>query len=245
LIFDKMNKLLVGTMILFIFVGYIGPAFADGNGMADSTIAAFVEPSIAASVDVTPNGGWFEFSFSKPNVMVQGCPHIAPFFNCMPSLGTPTNFAKDPPWNFECPKSGCLLTITDAFLYGDSFKVYEHISGEPVQIGTTSIVPTNDSASCGADPEVCIQDPNISSGIFSLGPGSHSISIMAEPIVLMGAAYFKIESNDVAVSGELLSLDSSALVIAGLTASAAWLIPSVAGIAGTGIYLVKQRANRE
>ncbi|MFQ5440813.1 MAG: hypothetical protein ACE5DL_05055 [Nitrosopumilaceae archaeon] len=47
------------------------------------------------------------------------------------------------------------------------------------------------------------------------------------------------------VAGELLSVNSSALVIAGLTGSAAWMIPAVAGIAGAGIYLVKLRTNRE
>jgi len=47
------------------------------------------------------------------------------------------------------------------------------------------------------------------------------------------------------VAGELLSLDSSSLVVAGLTSSAVWMIPTVAGIAGAGLYLVKLRANRD
>ena len=47
------------------------------------------------------------------------------------------------------------------------------------------------------------------------------------------------------VAGDLLSLDSSALVIGGLASSAVWMIPAVAGIAGAGIYLVKTRANRD
>lgn len=47
------------------------------------------------------------------------------------------------------------------------------------------------------------------------------------------------------VAGELLSIDSSALVIAGLTGSAAWMIPTIAGIAGAGLYLVKFRTNRD
>lgn len=47
------------------------------------------------------------------------------------------------------------------------------------------------------------------------------------------------------VAGELLSLDTSALVVAGLTSSAAWMIPAVAGIAGAGIYLIKSKANRD
>jgi len=47
------------------------------------------------------------------------------------------------------------------------------------------------------------------------------------------------------VAGEILSIDSSALVVAGLTSSAVWMIPTLAGIAGAGVYLVKLRANRD
>ena len=46
------------------------------------------------------------------------------------------------------------------------------------------------------------------------------------------------------VVGELLPIDSSALMIAGLTTSAVWMVPAVAGLAGVGVYLVKFRANR-
>ena len=42
------------------------------------------------------------------------------------------------------------------------------------------------------------------------------------------------------VAGELLSLDSSALVIGGLS-SIIWMVPAVAGILGTGVILVKFR----
>jgi len=45
------------------------------------------------------------------------------------------------------------------------------------------------------------------------------------------------------VAGELLSVSSSALMIAGLTTSAVWMIPTVAGLAGAGVYLVKFRKN--
>lgn len=48
-----------------------------------------------------------------------------------------------------------------------------------------------------------------------------------------------------AVAGELLSLDSMALVVAGLSSSAVWMIPTVVGLAGAGIYLIKTRTNRD
>jgi len=46
------------------------------------------------------------------------------------------------------------------------------------------------------------------------------------------------------VAGELLPLDTSALMIAGLTSMSVWMIPTVLGLAGVGVYLVKFRANR-
>ena len=43
------------------------------------------------------------------------------------------------------------------------------------------------------------------------------------------------------VAGELLPLDSSALMIAGLTSMSVWMVPTVLGLAGAGVYLVKFR----
>ncbi|MDH3278500.1 MAG: hypothetical protein OEM21_10430 [Nitrosopumilus sp.] len=47
------------------------------------------------------------------------------------------------------------------------------------------------------------------------------------------------------VAGELLSINSSTLVIGGLASSAVWIVPTIAGIAGAGVYIVKLRANRD
>ena len=46
------------------------------------------------------------------------------------------------------------------------------------------------------------------------------------------------------VAGELLALNSSALVIGGL-GSMIWMVPAVAGLIGAGVYLVKFRVNKE
>jgi hypothetical protein len=50
---------------------------------------------------------------------------------------------------------------------------------------------------------------------------------------------------DELVAGELLPIMSSALVIAGVSTIAVWMIPTVLGLAGAGGYLIKFRANRE
>jgi len=93
---------------------------------------------------------------------------------------------------------------------------------------------------------------NVIEGLFCVGPneemvfGTDSLSGLA---VLDSRPYASLiiwdSLLDPTVAGELLSLDTSALMIAGLTSSAVWMIPTVLGLAGAGVYLVKYRANRD
>jgi hypothetical protein len=45
------------------------------------------------------------------------------------------------------------------------------------------------------------------------------------------------------VAGELLPLNTTALFVSGITSSAIWMIPTLAGIAGAGVYFTKFRKN--
>ena len=47
------------------------------------------------------------------------------------------------------------------------------------------------------------------------------------------------------VGGESLSVDTTALFVSGVGVNAAWLLPMIAGVAGTGLYLIKFRTNKE
>ena len=47
------------------------------------------------------------------------------------------------------------------------------------------------------------------------------------------------------VGGELLPIDSTALLLAGIQSSAIWMMPALAGIAGAGAYFVRTRMNKE
>jgi len=47
------------------------------------------------------------------------------------------------------------------------------------------------------------------------------------------------------VGGEFLPIDSTALLLAGLQTSAIWILPAVAGLAGTGYYLIRFRSKQE
>jgi hypothetical protein len=51
--------------------------------------------------------------------------------------------------------------------------------------------------------------------------------------------------NPLPVAGELLPLDSTALLIGGLSSMSVFMIPAVAGIAGAAVYLVKHRDNKK
>lgn len=46
------------------------------------------------------------------------------------------------------------------------------------------------------------------------------------------------------VAGELIPMDSTALFLAGLSTSAVWMIPTLAGLVGTGISIAKLRGNK-
>jgi len=70
----------------------------------------------------------------------------------------------------------------------------------------------------------------------SLGPITTEIDNLLNPFGL--ALAFAQEQQ---VAGELLSLDTSALMIAGLASMSVWMIPTVLGLAGAGVYLVKFR----
>jgi len=93
------------------------------------------------------------------------------------------------PFEFDCTLGGgCRITVTDAFLQGDQFEVFDF----GASIGTTSAVAA--SGSCGTNPDVCLASPGASSGVFNVGEGAHSMTIVAivSPFG-SGGAFFKID----------------------------------------------------
>ena len=53
-----------------------------------------------------------------------------------------------------------------------------------------------------------------------------------------------VETSSLTVAGEIIPIDNSALFLAGIQSMTVWMIPTVLGLAGAGVYLVKFRANR-
>ena len=56
---------------------------------------------------------------------------------------------------------------------------------------------------------------------------------------------FDVMVMDSMIGGELLSTDTTALMVAGLQSSAIWMLPALAGAAGAGAYYIKGRMNKD
>jgi hypothetical protein len=187
-------------VIALASIGFLSlPALAQQPAAAPSPQNGIGErpqsPSTARMAPAGPvavGGPWNEFSFTAAGSLAKGCaPADSSGLGCVPSSSGNSHFAGAPPWTFVAPSDGVTLTVTDAFLKGDSFEVLD--SGSP--IGSTSSVPTS-STDCGSDPAVCLTDPTVSHGVFDLGPGPHSITIKALTSPFgAGAAYFRIDNK--------------------------------------------------
>ncbi len=80
-------------------------------------------------------------------------------------------------------------------------------------------------------------------GTINENPGAGTNS----GIVLVISGFFNDNLPNLCpiVGGELLPIDSTALMLAGLQSSAIWMLPILAGAAGIGAYYIKTRMNKD
>jgi hypothetical protein len=159
----------------------------EGNGVVSREVGGqAASPGTGSMQGPVPIGGpWNEFLFADPGSFATGCQGGA----CVPSSGGNSVFADDPPWTFTAPAEGATLTVTDVAWLGDQFEIFDF----GTQLGATS-TPQDLGGDCGDDPEVCITDPRVSQGLFSLSPGPHEITIRAKLSPFgVGAAHFRVD----------------------------------------------------
>lgn len=145
-------------------------------------------------------GIFYQFGFTDAGVATTGCqPEDPAGLFCIPSSGTPTQFADAPAWTFIAPAGGSTLLVVDAFSSGDQFEVLDF--GSP--LGSTSL-PIG-GTDCGDDPVSCLADTAMSQAVFALAAGAHSITIV--PLLSpdgLGSGYFKVDAvAEVSTSGTL------------------------------------------
>ena len=129
---------------------------------------------------VITTGQWYEFHYHGAGDWGHECAG-----DCV--AGTPSGISVDadtPPWTIS---GDVALTITDAFLGGDNFSVFDNAA----LVGTTPVVGT--AGNCSSAVATCLVDPEMSHATFALGSGSHSITIQVENSPHgSGAAFFQV-----------------------------------------------------
>jgi hypothetical protein len=120
--------------------------------------------------EYVPGSGWERFSWN----------------------GGPGVFHNEGPFTFTSTAELNYLKVTDAFLDGDQFEVYDF--GELI---LTTSEPTDSGASIGDDFDGAFDDPRWSSGAVLLEPGPHSIEFFIIRVpdgFPSGGAAFEVEA---------------------------------------------------
>lgn len=151
--------------------------------LASCVLAAV--PSLA-SADPISTGQWYTFGFGDGAGAAIG--NGSGF-----TLGTDPNSvaAPDTPWTFTLGELGGTLTVSDGFLSGDQFELFD--GGSSLGATSTPVV----GADCGNDISACLASSAHSHGVFTLGAGAHSITgdALLSPFAGGGAAFFTVTPN--------------------------------------------------
>jgi hypothetical protein len=128
-------------------------------------------PSAMARADsITVGGGWQTFSWTS----------------------APGSFNAEGTLSFTTSQTA-KLTVTDAFLDGDRFQVFDGAKS----LGLTS-VPADDGTQVSGDPDAARANPKFSSAVFALTAGSHAITIKTVGIAAghpSGTAFLRVDSD--------------------------------------------------
>jgi hypothetical protein len=145
------------------------------------TVVCLVGPLHANDITFG-NANWYEFAFSTTGV------DATAGSGTTPSSGGNSEYAPAGPWTFTSTVP-FTLTVTDAFLEGDAFNIFNFSS----LIGSTSSVSNTGNSSGTSDPVVAMLIAELSHGVFSLVAGSYSLTIQPYQVVSTGAAYFRTD----------------------------------------------------
>ncbi len=149
-------------------------AAAVGAGMM------LVAGTASATVIAAPDATWYRFQFGSDTSGVDstGGPAAAPVVSAPGA----------PPWTFDL-RSWTTLSVTDAFLQGDQFNVFDF----GALILSTSVVAVDGSNAIGADPFAGFASALFSSGTVGLAPGAHELTIQVSVSPFGGGAgYFRV-----------------------------------------------------
>ena len=155
------------------------------------TVVAFGGTWASAAAEVDANGG-----HQGRMVHALGAITVGSGWNTFGWDGAAPAAVNENPFTFTCA-GPCTLQITDAFLDGDQFAVYDNLS----LLGNTS-TPANNGYQIGARPDLAFYSPLFSQGDFILAAGAHSVTLttIAEASGSSGGAAY-LQVVDGAVQG--------------------------------------------
>jgi PEP-CTERM motif len=142
-------------------------------------------PALASTIGLST---WYEFGFD-PNhsPLAAGCqPADSAGVPCR--LGIGSTFLGSSPWTIST-ESLVEMTVTDAFLAGDFFDVFDF----GVLISSTPSVAVN-GANCGFDPSICVAATGFSHASFVLPAGAHSITVGVHEAQILGEGFFRLDT---------------------------------------------------
>lgn len=152
-----------------------------------AALSAMLACTQAAQAGPIPLDTFLQFSFDGIGA-VTGCADADPNGGfCVASSGTPTTFLDAPAWTFNAPDTGAVLTVLDTFVSGDRFDVFDF----GTFIGRTSL-PARSAVDCGDDPLNCLQTAGMSTGVFALSAGAHSLTLRAVQASGLGSGYLHV-----------------------------------------------------
>jgi hypothetical protein len=165
-------------------------------------LVAGSRPAVAGPISA---GIWYEFGFDPNHTpFVSGCQPADPLgVPCR--VGVDAVFLDAPPWTFTS-ETEVVFTITDGFLAGDFFDVFDF----GLLIGSTPLVPL--LGGCGLDPRVCVLDPAMSHASFLFAAGTHSVTIVAHAAQILGEGFFIATTVPEPTSAALVALGTAWLL---------------------------------
>jgi hypothetical protein len=144
--------------------------------------------SASALASTIGPGTWYEFGFDPNHSPVAaGCQPADPTgVPCRVGIGS--TFLGSSPWT-TTTESLVEMTVTDAFLAGDSFDVFDF----GVLIGLTPSVAAS-GANCGLNPSICVDAAGISHASFALAAGAHSITVGVHEAQILGEGFLRLDT---------------------------------------------------
>ena len=266
----KVSRVLVGTLALVLVAGLVTPAFAVGGtapmeNYIDPAILDLADPTDANPEDIVyengdpdpGNTGLFMHhnSVAQDFVLDNSASITDVHFILVEFGGTDfdgevqyTIFGDDNgPDITNVLGSGSAINLETEFLgtggFGDRIAVWFDLEDPvPLDAGVTYWLHLHAGTGFNSPPdylwEVTTEPVGECTRFFRGGN-------LNNPELNCGLdSWFQLTSKQV-VAGELLPIDNTVLLLAGIQSMTVWMVPTVLGLAGAGVYLVKFRANRD